>query len=163
MSHCHIQNLLSCFRQSWLSIGSNQSLFERCSRFVFGTGTRSSFDPKNSGFAKMYSRLVCPSPVPQNAGSCYRWVSLVSCLFTFSQKNQFHENFREKWLHGKFFFSVIQKNFRAYNGKRKYQMMKNGYLRLQAVIRSRILSHRFRHLRGHIIRLQARSRGFLIR
>ena len=42
-------------------------------------------------------------------------------------------------------------------------MMKNGYLRLQAVIRSRILSHRFRHLRGHIIRLQARSRGFLIR
>ena len=63
----------------------------------------------------------------------------------------------------KILFSVIQKNFRAYNGKRKYQMMKNGYLRLQAVIRSRILSHRFRHLRGHIIRLQARSRGFLIR
>ena len=63
----------------------------------------------------------------------------------------------------KILFSVIQKNFRAYNGKRKYQMMKNGYLRLQAVIRSRILSHRFRHLRGHIIRLQARSRGYLVR
>ena len=31
------------------------------------------------------------------------------------------------------------------------------------MIRSRILSHRFRHLRGHIIRLQARSRGYLIR
>ena len=41
--------------------------------------------------------------------------------------------------------------------------MRNGYLRLQAVIRSRILSHRFKHLRGHIIRLQARSRGYLIR
>ena len=41
--------------------------------------------------------------------------------------------------------------------------MKNGYLRLQAVIRSRILSHRFKHLRGHIIGLQARSRGYLIR
>ena len=36
-------------------------------------------------------------------------------------------------------------------------------MRLQAVIRSRILSHRFKHLRGHIIRLQARSRGYLIR
>ena len=36
-------------------------------------------------------------------------------------------------------------------------------MRLQAVIRSRILSHRFKHLRGHIIWLQARSRGYLIR
>ena len=32
-------------------------------------------------------------------------------------------------------------------------------MRLQALIRSRILSHKFKHLRGHIIRLQARSRG----
>ena len=38
-----------------------------------------------------------------------------------------------------------------------------GYMRLQALIRSRILSHKFKHLRGHIIRLQARCRGYLIR
>ena len=36
-------------------------------------------------------------------------------------------------------------------------------MRLQALIRSRVLSHKFRHLRGHIVRLQARSRGYLVR
>lgn len=41
--------------------------------------------------------------------------------------------------------------------------MKVGYMRLQALIRSRVLSHRFRHLRGHIVGLQARARGYLIR
>ena len=39
----------------------------------------------------------------------------------------------------------------------------SGYMRLQALIRSRVLSHKFRHLRGHIVRLQARSRGYLVR
>lgn len=41
--------------------------------------------------------------------------------------------------------------------------MKVGYMRLQALIRSRVLSHRFRHLRGHIVGLQAHARGYLIR
>jgi myosin VIIa len=41
--------------------------------------------------------------------------------------------------------------------------MRIGYMRLQALIRSRVLSHRFRHLRGHIVGLQARCRGFLVR
>ena len=36
-------------------------------------------------------------------------------------------------------------------------------MRLQALIRSRVLSQKFRHLRGHIVRLQARSRGYLVR
>lgn len=36
-------------------------------------------------------------------------------------------------------------------------------MRLQALIRSRVLSHRFRHLRGHIVGLQAHARGYLIR
>ena len=31
------------------------------------------------------------------------------------------------------------------------------------IFRSRILSHKFRHLRGHIVRLQARCRGALVR
>lgn len=58
---------------------------------------------------------------------------------------------------------LIQKYFRGYLQKKKYQQMFVGYLRLQAVIRSRVLSHRFKHLRGHIVRLQAHSRGYLIR
>jgi len=58
---------------------------------------------------------------------------------------------------------LIQKYFRGYSQKKKYQQMFVGYLRLQAVIRSRVLSHRFKHLRGHIVRLQAHSRGYLIR
>lgn len=41
--------------------------------------------------------------------------------------------------------------------------MRVGYMRLQAVIRSRVLSHRFRHLRGHVVSLQSRIRGYLIR
>ena len=41
--------------------------------------------------------------------------------------------------------------------------MRIGYMRLQALIRSRVLSHRFRHLRGHIVALQARARGHLVR
>ena len=58
---------------------------------------------------------------------------------------------------------LIQKTFRAHNGKRKYQQMRTGYQRLQALVRSRVLSHKFRHLRGHIVRLQARCRGCLVR
>ena len=41
--------------------------------------------------------------------------------------------------------------------------MRTGYMRLQALVRSRVLSHKFRHLRGHMVRLQARSRGYLVR
>lgn len=41
--------------------------------------------------------------------------------------------------------------------------MKMGYMRLQALIRARVLSHRFQHLRGHIVGLQAHSRGYLVR
>lgn len=41
--------------------------------------------------------------------------------------------------------------------------MRVGYMRLQALIRARVLSHRFRHLRGHVVALQARARGYLVR
>lgn len=47
--------------------------------------------------------------------------------------------------------------------RRRYERMRVGYMRLQALIRSRVLSHRFRHLRGHIVGLQARARGNLVR
>ena len=38
-----------------------------------------------------------------------------------------------------------------------------GYRRLQAFIRSRVLTNRFKHLRRHIVSLQAICRGFLVR
>lgn len=41
--------------------------------------------------------------------------------------------------------------------------MKVGYMRLQALVRARLLSQRLKHLRGHIIGLQAHMRGFLVR
>lgn len=49
---------------------------------------------------------------------------------------------------------IIQKHYRAHAQKRRYQNMRVGYMRLQALIRSRVVSHRFKHLRGHIISLQ---------
>ncbi|RZF38372.1 hypothetical protein LSTR_LSTR014819 [Laodelphax striatellus] len=50
---------------------------------------------------------------------------------------------------------TIQKYWMAWAQRRRYQRMRVGYMRLQALIRSRVLSHRFRHLRGHIVGLQA--------
>lgn len=41
--------------------------------------------------------------------------------------------------------------------------MRNGYLRLQALIRSRLLTNRFKHLRNHLVSLQALCRGYLLR
>ena len=49
---------------------------------------------------------------------------------------------------------IIQKYYRAHAQKQRYQAMKKGYMRLQALIRSRVVSHRFRHLRGLIVALQ---------
>lgn len=41
--------------------------------------------------------------------------------------------------------------------------MNNFQMRLQALIRSRVLAHRFKHLRGHVVGLQAVCRGYLVR
>src|SRR5690625_2579817 len=41
--------------------------------------------------------------------------------------------------------------------------MKVGYFRLQALIRSRVLTNQFKHLRNHIVSLQALCRGYLLR
>lgn len=51
---------------------------------------------------------------------------------------------------------VIQKYWKGYAQRKRYQKMKVGYMRLQALIRARVLSHRFRHLRGHIVGLQVK-------
>jgi hypothetical protein len=52
---------------------------------------------------------------------------------------------------------IIQKYWQGYAQRQRYQRMRVGYMRLQALIRSRVLSHRFRHLRGHIVGLQVSS------
>ena len=53
---------------------------------------------------------------------------------------------------------TIQRVWRGYAQKRAYQHMRVGYMRLQALIRSRVLSHRFKHLRGHVVGLQVSAR-----
>jgi len=58
---------------------------------------------------------------------------------------------------------VIQRNVRGFLQRRRYQKMRTGYTRLQALIRSRVLAHRFKHLRGHVVGLQAVCRGYLVR
>lgn len=58
---------------------------------------------------------------------------------------------------------IIQKYWKGYAQRQRYKKMRVGYMRLQALIRSRVLSHRFRHLRGHIVGLQAHARGYLVR
>lgn len=58
---------------------------------------------------------------------------------------------------------IVQKIWKGYSQRRRYIQMKSGYMRLQALIRARVLSQRLRHLRGHIVGLQSHMRGFLVR
>jgi hypothetical protein len=80
-------------------------------------------------------------------------------LYTFTRKigvndiniSRYH---RRKYLRMRAAAIVIQTQMRGYLGRKHYRAMRTGYMRLQALIRSRILSHKFKHLRGHIIRIQ---------
>lgn len=58
---------------------------------------------------------------------------------------------------------IIQRAWRGYASRCEYSVVKQGFLRLQACIRSRQLSYRFGLLRSSISILQAHSRGFLTR
>lgn len=58
---------------------------------------------------------------------------------------------------------VFQKHFRARGYRKRYLIMRNGYKRLQATIRSRIITHSFIRTRLNIIKIQARCRGLLAR
>ena len=71
--------------------------------------------------------------------------------------------YRRQFLKKKKAAIMIQKCWRSYRAKKSYLIIKRGYLRMQSLIRSRVLSHKFRHLRAHIVRLQARCRGFYVR
>ncbi|XP_028840305.1 unconventional myosin-VIIa-like isoform X2 [Denticeps clupeoides] len=57
----------------------------------------------------------------------------------------------------------IQKHWRGYQCRRNLCVMRAGFLRLQAVYRSRKLYLTYRRTRMHITHLQARCRGFLTR
>jgi myosin-7 len=58
---------------------------------------------------------------------------------------------------------VIQKNWRAKGPRENYNIMQNGFKRLQAAILSREASNRYQNMRNSVIELQARCRGYLTR
>lgn len=58
---------------------------------------------------------------------------------------------------------LIQKTFRARGYRKNYLIRRTGFRRLQAVVQSRQLTHRFQLMRKNITAIQAQCRGFLIR
>ena len=70
------------------------------------------------------------------------------------------QRFIRGWIHRRRFLRqrraaiVIQKNWRSYTQRKRYREVSAGFARLQAIIRSRILSYRFQSLRKSIIGLQ---------
>uniref|UniRef100_A0A182W6G5 Myosin motor domain-containing protein n=1 Tax=Anopheles minimus TaxID=112268 RepID=A0A182W6G5_9DIPT len=58
---------------------------------------------------------------------------------------------------------TIQKHWRARGYRANYLTMRNGYRRLQAVIKSRTQTYAFGRLREAIVQLQAQCRGYLTR
>merc|ERR1711974_462459 len=58
---------------------------------------------------------------------------------------------------------TVQSTLRAYEERKRFLVMKRGYMRLQAMIRSRILTARFNVIRGWALNLQRFCRGYLVR
>lgn len=71
--------------------------------------------------------------------------------------------YRRQFLQKRKAAIVIQKCWKSYKTKKSYLVIKRGYYRLQALIRSRVLTSKFSQVRGMIVRLQARCRGFHVR
>ena len=71
--------------------------------------------------------------------------------------------YRRQFLQKRRAAIVIQKCWRSYRAKKSYLVIKRGYYRLQALIRSRVLTSKLQQVRGMIVRLQARCRGFYVR
>lgn len=65
--------------------------------------------------------------------------------------------YRRRFLKMRAAAVLIQRHWRGKLQRIRYIKMKVGYARLQALIRARVLAHRFRHLRGHIVSLQVSS------
>ncbi|RZB66655.1 myosin-VIIa [Asbolus verrucosus] len=58
---------------------------------------------------------------------------------------------------------VFQKYWRARGYRTRFLIIRNGYQRLQASIRSRLLTHSFGRMRKNVVNLQAASKGYVIR
>lgn len=58
---------------------------------------------------------------------------------------------------------VFQKHWRARGYRNRFLTIQNGYHRLQASIRSRLLTHKLGQMRKNIVGLQTVSRGYVIR
>lgn len=65
--------------------------------------------------------------------------------------------YRRRFLKMRAAAVLIQRHWRGKLQRIRYNKMKVGYARLQALIRARVLAHRFRHLRGHIVSLQVQN------
>ncbi|GAB5577368.1 unconventional myosin-VIIa isoform X2 [Prionailurus iriomotensis] len=59
--------------------------------------------------------------------------------------------------------TLIQRHWRGHNCRRNYELMRLGFLRLQALHRSRKLHQKYRLARRRIIGFQARCRAYLVR
>uniref|UniRef100_A0A8C6QNL8 Myosin VIIA n=1 Tax=Nannospalax galili TaxID=1026970 RepID=A0A8C6QNL8_NANGA len=59
--------------------------------------------------------------------------------------------------------TVIQRHWRGHHCRRNYELMRLGFLRLQALHRSRKLHQQYCLARQHIIQFQARCRAYLVR
>lgn len=68
--------------------------------------------------------------------------------------------YRRRFLRMRAAAVLIQRHWRGKLQRIRYNKMKVGYARLQALIRARVLAHRFRHLRGHIVSLQVSKQKY---
>lgn len=75
----------------------------------------------------------------------------------------------KRWIYRRRFLQlraaaiVVQKRWRARGYRQWYLTMKQGYLRMQASIRSRLLTAQFHHMKKQIVKVQDLAKGHLIR
>lgn len=70
---------------------------------------------------------------------------------------------RKKYLRLKATAIVVQKHWRARGYRSRYLIMRNGYQRLQALIRSRVLTYKFGTVRNSLKGFQALCKGYASR
>lgn len=70
---------------------------------------------------------------------------------------------RKKYLRLKAAAIIVQKHWRARGYRSRYLLIKNGYQRLQAVIRSRALNYKFGKIRTAVRGFQAYCKGYVAR
>lgn len=70
---------------------------------------------------------------------------------------------RKKYLRLKAAAIIVQKHWRARGYRSRYLLIRNGYQRLQAIIRSRMLTYKFESIRTPLRGFQAVCKGYAVR